>query len=93
MNKPKAKDRFQCPIRMNKADHEKVTELASEYGLSFQKIAEVLILNFIHGNKPVVAVIERYAEEKKSRKGRTFDQTERSDILEQIKQVSPIRNL
>ena len=88
-----AREKLQCPVRLSKADYEKIRELAAQQGLSYQKVAEILLLNYMRGNKQISLIVEKYAEQRKSKKGRTFDDTERGQILEELENVSPLKNL
>lgn len=84
-------EKIQCQFRLLPSDYEKIKELAKEYGLTFQKVSEILVLNFMRGNKDAINIIQKYAEQKKERKGKTFDDTERSSILDKIEKEGPYK--
>ena len=86
-------DKIQCPIRLYKSDYEKIKKLAAAEGLSYQKVVEVLLLNYAKEKKELVAIVRKYAEERKAKKGRRFDETEKSSIYDEIESASPIRHL
>lgn len=87
-----AADKIQCPVRLYEHDYEKIRALASEDGLSFQKVAEFLLLQYAKGEKEVSTLVKKYAEEKKAKEGRGLDDSEKSNIFEKIMQVSPIKH-
>jgi len=86
-------DKQQCQFRLHPSDYDKARQLASDYGLTFQKVMEILLLNFVKQNKEVVNIVKKYAQDKKENKGKTFDETEKSDIFEKILEGSPAKNL
>jgi hypothetical protein len=87
-----AADKIQCPVRLYEHDYEKIRTLATEEGLSYQKVAEFLLLQYVKGNKEVTALVKKYAEERKAKNGNKFDDSEKSNIFDQIMEVSPIKH-
>jgi hypothetical protein len=88
-----AKDKIQAPVRLYKSDYEQIKKLAAQDGLSFQKVVEILLLNYAKENKTVTSVVKKYAEERKASKGKRFDETDKSSIYDRIENLSPIRHL
>ena len=60
-----AKDKDLCPIRLYHKDYEKIKARAAEYGISFQKVIEILVRAFMSGHKPSLNLVEKYIEENK----------------------------
>jgi hypothetical protein len=81
------KDKSLCPVRLDKTDYTRLKLKSHEYGLTFQKLVEVFVLQFLKGNKDLTKIVEKYAEEyKTSRAQKTLDQVEIDNLLSYIEQ-------
>lgn len=89
------KDKIQCPIRLYESDYKKIKEKAVLDRLNFQKIAELLLLEYLKGNKEIQKVVTKYAEERSTKKRRgALDEMEAKELLRLIEEEhSPLRHM
>jgi len=89
------KDKVQCPVRMYKDQYNKMREKASEDGMTFQKLSEILFNAYLKDNKGIRKLVEKYADSKHSRKKRpVLDNLESEELLRIIEQEhTPLRDL
>lgn len=88
-----SKDKIQAPIRLYSDQYDKLREKLRYDGLSYQKLAEVLFKLYIKNNKEVMKHVQKFVEQKGTRKDRPMlDEMESEELLRIIEEsYSPLR--
>lgn len=87
--------RILTPIRLFESDYMKIKEKVAMDNVTFQKLVEVLLLAYIKGNKEIQSIVNKYADEKSSKKRRyALNEIESNELLKFIEnEESPLRHL
>lgn len=87
-----ARDKKQCPIRFPKDEFERIREKASNDGLSYQQLGEVLFGAYLKSNKEIVRLVIKYVDSKKN-SATQLTELEKDDLLRLIENESPAAKL
>lgn len=88
-------NRVQTPIRLYESDYKRIKDKVVQDKLTFQKLVEVLLLEYVKGNKEMQKIVNKFADENNAKKRRyVLDDVESNELLRMIEEnYSPLRLL
>jgi hypothetical protein len=89
------KEKVQCPIRLYSSDYQKIKQKVVDDKITFQKLAEVLFLAYLKGNKETQRLVSKYADDNNVKRRRNYlSELENNELLREIEEnFSPLRLL
>lgn len=93
MNGYKA-ERVNCPVRLNKSDYEKSKIKLATDNLKYQRLMEILFLEYLKDNKKIMEILGKYAGPENDKKRTSkLDPLETDQLMKLLETESPIRLL
>ena len=86
--------RKQVLFRLHEDQIENLKAKIARDQISFQKIFELLVRNYMNDGKEIMSIIERYKGDKQVKKSRYgFSEIETDAILKRIEKMSPVSDV
>jgi hypothetical protein len=93
--KPEGIKRRQCQLRLWEDDWKRLEAKVVVDGVTYQKIGELLLLEYLNGNKEIMKIVEKYKNDKEAKKKRrhnSFDNLQLNELTKIIEQESPFED-